>query len=176
MKTIEPDTVREQVRVRYGDIAKSIRECCGRMGAIRCGSDKNYDQQLGYSAGEVRSVPKSSNLGLGCGNPTAIAFIRPGETVLDLGSGAGFDCFLAARQLDGTGRVIGVDMTPPMVAKARDNARKGNYATGCSKQEAGLPLRTWWQPNRCPNAFAHKSMPSEDVSAGPLWSMISKTC
>ncbi len=128
MKTVEPDMVREHVRVRYGDIAERSGECCGKMGAIRCGSDKNYDQQLGYSAAEVRSVPKSSNLGLGCGNPTAIASIRPGETVLDLGSGAGFDCFLAARQLDGTGRVIGVDMTPPMVAKARDNARKGNYA------------------------------------------------
>jgi arsenite methyltransferase len=127
MKTIEPDTIRQRVLTRYGDIAESGGGCCGSIGASHCGSEGNYDQQIGYSAAEVASVPDGSNLGLGCGNPTAIASIRDGETVLDLGSGAGFDCFLAARQLNGTGRVIGVDMTPAMIAKARGNARKGGY-------------------------------------------------
>lgn len=128
MTTIEPDTVREHVRARYGEIAESSSGCCGRMSARCCDSEKNYERRLGYSAAEIASVPEGSNLGLGCGNPTAIASIRSGETVLDLGSGAGFDCFLAARQLNGTGRVIGVDMTPAMVAKGRRNARKGNFA------------------------------------------------
>lgn len=89
---------------------------------------KSYGEKLGYSAEELAAAPAGADLGLGCGNPLAIASIRPGETVLDLGSGAGFDCFLAARQLAGTGRVIGVDMTAAMVAKARANARKGNCA------------------------------------------------
>jgi SAM-dependent methyltransferase len=128
MRSIDPDTVRERVRTRYGDIAENGGGCCGSTGADCCGSEKGYDQQLGYSVIDAASVPDGSNLGLGCGNPTAIASIRAGETVLDLGSGAGFDCFLAAQQLNGTGRVIGVDMTPAMIAKARANARKGNYA------------------------------------------------
>jgi arsenite methyltransferase len=127
MKTIDPDVVHEHVRARYGNIAENGSGCCSAGDARCCGSENDYDQQLGYSAAEVASVPEGSNLGLGCGNPVAIASIRPGETVLDLGSGAGFDCFLAARQLDGTGRVIGVDMTPAMIAKARHNARKANY-------------------------------------------------
>lgn len=128
MTTIEPDSIREHVRTRYGGIAENSGTCCGGPGATCPENKKNYDEQLGYSAAEVASVPEGSNLGLGCGNPTAIASIRSGDTVLDLGSGAGFDCFLAARRLNGTGRVIGVDMTPAMVAKGRANARKGNYA------------------------------------------------
>jgi ubiquinone/menaquinone biosynthesis C-methylase UbiE len=79
---------------------------------------------MGYSSDELTSVPEGADLGLGCGNPQAIAALRPGETVLDLGSGAGFDCFLAAKRVGGTGRVIGVDMTPEMITKARGNARK----------------------------------------------------
>lgn len=75
----------------------------------------------------MTAVPGGANMGLGCGNPQAIAALRPGETVLDLGSGGGFDCFLAARQVGDTGRVIGVDMTPEMITKARENARKGAY-------------------------------------------------
>jgi SAM-dependent methyltransferase len=82
---------------------------------------------MGYSVQELESVPEGSNLGLGCGNPAAIASLKPGETVLDLGAGAGFDCFLAARKVGENGLVIGVDMTPEMIDKARDNAQKGSY-------------------------------------------------
>lgn len=95
--------------------------CCDREGTT-------YAAKLGYSAEETAAVPAGADLGLGCGNPLAIASIRPGETVLDLGSGAGFDCFLAARQLAGTGRVIGVDFAAPMIAKARANAAQAGYA------------------------------------------------
>jgi arsenite methyltransferase len=93
-----------------------------------CTAPQEYSAQLGYSAAEIASVPAGADLGLGCGNPLAIASIKPGETVLDLGSGAGFDALLAARQLAGTGRVLGVDMTPAMVAKARRNAAKAGFA------------------------------------------------
>lgn len=93
-----------------------------------CPTPQDYSAQLGYSAADLASVPAGADLGLGCGNPLAIASIRPGETVLDLGSGAGFDALLAARQLAGTGRVLGVDMTPAMVAKARRNAAKAGFA------------------------------------------------
>lgn len=93
-----------------------------------CAAPETYSAQLGYSAADLASVPAGADLGLGCGNPLAIASIKPGETVLDLGSGAGFDALLAARQLAGTGRVIGVDMTPAMIAKARRNADKAGHA------------------------------------------------
>jgi ubiquinone/menaquinone biosynthesis C-methylase UbiE len=82
---------------------------------------------IGYTEAELGAVPDGANLGLGCGNPTALASLVEGETVLDLGSGAGFDCFLAANKVGKTGKVIGVDMTPEMLDKARENARKGNY-------------------------------------------------
>ena len=93
-----------------------------------CAADADYSEALGYSAADVASVPAGADLGLGCGNPLALASIKTGETVLDLGSGAGFDCLLAARQLNGTGRVIGVDMTPPMISKARRNAAQSGFA------------------------------------------------
>jgi ubiquinone/menaquinone biosynthesis C-methylase UbiE len=83
--------------------------------------------ELGYSATDTASVPEGSNLGLGCGNPLAIASLRPGQTVLDLGSGAGFDCFLASKAVGPSGKIIGVDMTPEMIAKARRNAANGGY-------------------------------------------------
>jgi arsenite methyltransferase len=83
---------------------------------------------MGYSGEDLAAVPVDANLGLGCGNPVALSSLEVGETVLDLGSGAGFDCFLAAQKVGATGRVIGVDMTPEMVAKARENAEKGGYA------------------------------------------------
>jgi len=88
---------------------------------------EDISKKIGYNESDLASVPEGANLGLGCGNPTAFASLREGETVLDLGSGAGFDCFLAANKVGPTGRVIGVDMTPDMLEKARENARKGNY-------------------------------------------------
>ncbi|MHA1915749.1 MAG: arsenite methyltransferase [Promethearchaeota archaeon] len=96
--------------------------CCGEMSL-----PENYSSQLGYSQEEQSSVPQGSNLGLGCGNPTALASIKGGETVVDLGSGAGFDCFLAANKVGETGKIIGVDMTPQMIDTARENATKGDY-------------------------------------------------
>lgn len=93
-----------------------------------CATPQNYSVQLGYSTADLAGVPAGADLGLGCGNPLAIASIKPGEIVLDLGSGAGFDALLAARQLAGTGRVLGVDMTPAMITKARRNAAKAGFA------------------------------------------------
>ena len=97
--------------------------CCGTPAP----TPDAMSRALGHSAADLLAVPEGANLGLGCGNPQAIAALRPGETVLDLGSGAGFDCFLAATQVGATGRVIGVDMTPEMIAKARASARTGGY-------------------------------------------------
>jgi SAM-dependent methyltransferase len=137
MKTqeLENDTVKTTVRERYGRIAEEEGSCgcpptcCSPK---QPGTTKEHDpaavsQGLGYSPGETGAVPEGSNLGLGCGNPQAIAALKPGETVLDLGSGAGFDAFLAARAVSPKGRVIGVDMTPEMVSKARKNQAKGAY-------------------------------------------------
>ena len=119
------DETRAIVRDHYGQIAKTggscAPSCCGAApGAVPAG----YAQTLGYTADDQQAVPAGADLGLGCGNPTAIASLREGETVLDLGAGGGFDCFLAARRVGPTGKVIGVDMTPDMVALARSNARK----------------------------------------------------
>ena len=132
MKTIiEEDEVRQQVRQRYGAIARLEERGCGC--APSCGDSTEAKlsstsaETLGYSGSDVASVPEGSEMGLGCGNPTAIASIKPGETVLDLGSGGGFDCFLAANQTGSAGKVIGVDMTPDMLSKARANAAKGGY-------------------------------------------------
>jgi len=128
---------RDQVRQRYGKIASgggcctpatgSTEGCCEGASDSCCG-DSTVSIQLGYSPEELAGLPEGANLGLGCGNPTALLSLKPGETVLDLGSGAGIDCFLAARKVGGQGQVIGVDMTPEMVAKARENARKGGYS------------------------------------------------
>lgn len=114
------DRIREQVRNAYGKVATGGSGCS--VGC--CGTDDGGSLALGYTGEDLASVPEGADLGLGCGNPQAIAALRPGETVLDLGSGAGFDCFLAARRVGTTGHVIGVDMTPQMVVKARDNARR----------------------------------------------------
>lgn len=129
-KTTLPDNdqIRTFVRERYGAIAEQADESCGCSGTGCCGGSKeNYGEKLGYSAAELAAAPAGADLGLGCGNPLAIASIKPGETVLDLGSGAGFDCFLAARQLNGTGQVIGVDMTASMITKARANLAKSGF-------------------------------------------------
>lgn len=144
------EEIRTHIRERYGAIAEQAGEdcgcaptCCTPASTVKKGapiapapqsccasaaSGGSYGEKLGYSADELNAAPAGSELGLGCGNPLAIASIQPGETVLDLGSGAGFDCFLAARRLAGTGRVIGVDMTPAMITKARANAAKSGYA------------------------------------------------
>ncbi|HEY3819011.1 MAG TPA: arsenite methyltransferase [Polyangiaceae bacterium] len=114
------DEVRGAVREHYGKVAKMG----GAVGCAPgcCGANKDASQALGYSPVELASVPEGADLGLGCGNPQAIAQLRPGETVLDLGSGGGLDCFLAAKQVGESGRVIGVDMTADMITKARKNA------------------------------------------------------
>jgi SAM-dependent methyltransferase len=121
--------IKEMVRARYGGIATTAAGsvCCAPMAVSCCGpttGSREKAVRMGYSEADLASVPDSANLGLGCGNPQAIAAIRPGETVVDLGSGAGFDCFLAARQAGPEGRVIGVDMTHEMLGKARDNAAR----------------------------------------------------
>jgi arsenite methyltransferase len=115
------DEVREAVRESYGRIAERGGGCGCGTGC--CGTAPASTLALGYDAADVEAAPEGSNLGLGCGNPQAIAALRPGEDVLDLGSGAGFDCFLAAKMVAPSGRVIGVDMTPEMIARARANAR-----------------------------------------------------
>jgi arsenite methyltransferase len=125
---MKSEDIRKYVRDRYADIAKQGGSCCGPSAC--CGNAEPAEEassRIGYSAEEMDAVPQGSNLGLGCGNPTGLASLKAGETVLDLGSGAGFDCFLAAREVGEKGRVIGVDMTPEMVEKARENARKGGY-------------------------------------------------
>ena len=126
------DTIRTAVRETYSQIAvsdsggccaPSATSCCAPEAPVQIGST-----QLGYSEADLTSVPDGADLGLGCGNPGAIAALKPGETVLDLGSGAGFDAFLSVRAVGAEGRVIGVDMTPEMVSKARANAESGGYA------------------------------------------------
>lgn len=113
------------VRERYGKIASQNGGCgCG----CSCNSEaKDYAKGLGYSNSELSQIPAEANLSLSCGNPTALAGLKKGETVLDLGSGAGFDCFLAASKVGSGGRVIGVDMTPEMIEKAREIAAKDNF-------------------------------------------------
>lgn len=119
-------TIRKAVRDNYGAIAKGVEDKCGCGGACcpGTGSARDAGKAIGYSDEQMQSVPTGANLGLGCGNPTALASLAPGETVLDLGAGAGFDCFLAAARVGEKGMVIGVDMTPDMVELARQNARK----------------------------------------------------
>jgi len=123
MSNATADETRTVVRDHYAKVSKGevgcAPGCCGTMPA-------DQSRMLGYSADDLKSVPDGADMGLGCGNPNAIASLRPGETVLDLGAGGGFDAFLAARAVGPTGKVIGVDMTPDMVSLARNNARKVN--------------------------------------------------
>lgn len=123
MKSATHEEIRATVRQAYGAVAtRSSTGCC--TGPSCCGSGEPASSKLGYSDEDLSSVPDGANLGLGCGNPQAIAALKPGERVLDLGSGGGFDAFLAARQVGTTGHVIGVDMTPEMIDRARANAVK----------------------------------------------------
>ena len=122
MNTSDNDRIRAEVRDSYGRVAQG--DCSGGC----CGPVSIDSSRLGYSPAEMAAIPAGADLGLGCGNPAAIAALKPGETVLDLGSGAGVDCFLAARQVGERGRVIGVDMTPEMLAKARGNARAASLS------------------------------------------------
>jgi arsenite methyltransferase len=138
MNDPDQDVVREAVRSRYADIAEAeagaascccgpTSSCCGPLPPGAVADPAWMSRMIGYTEEELAAVPEGANLGLGCGNPQAIAALRRGETVLDLGAGAGFDCFLAVRAVGPEGLVIGVDMTPEMVAKARENARKAGY-------------------------------------------------
>jgi arsenite methyltransferase len=126
---MKKEEIKKVVRKSYAKIAKQDTSCCAPVDSC-CGSvDSTQDisKKIGYSEEDIKAVPEGANLGLGCGNPVALASLKEGETVLDLGAGAGFDCFLAADKVGKKGRVIGIDMTPEMVEKARENAEKGNY-------------------------------------------------
>lgn len=123
------EEIKKAVREGYAKIAKNKTSCCApSQSCCGCGDiAQEISKRIGYSEEEIKMVPEGANLGLGCGNPVAIASLKEGEIVLDLGAGAGFDCFLAAQKVGKKGRVIGVDMTPEMVEKARKNALKGGY-------------------------------------------------
>lgn len=126
---MKKEEVKKVVREGYARVAKGESSCCAPQNPC-CGTTdiaKDLSKQIGYTDEELQSVPEGANLGLGCGNPVALASLKEGDVVLDLGSGAGFDCFLAANQVGKTGKVIGVDMTPEMIESARENALKGNY-------------------------------------------------
>lgn len=118
--------IKQIVKENYGRIAKQNSSCCSG-GSCCSGSLPDLSKIIGYTDEQLTEVPDGANLGLGCGNPLALATLKPGETVLDLGSGAGFDVFLASRKVGATGKVIGVDMTEEMIKKARDNADTGTF-------------------------------------------------
>ena len=132
---VSADKVRQHVRESYAEVAEASNagDCCGEVASC-CGvSDDDaintlISTRLGYSEDDLASVPDGADMGLGCGNPRAIASLKAGETVIDLGSGGGFDAFLAAREVGEAGHVIGIDMTPTMVSKARNNAEKGGFS------------------------------------------------
>jgi SAM-dependent methyltransferase len=124
--------VHAAVQEHYGQIAAGTRTCCGPSSSC-CGGGGEQDalaQALGYSVAELAAIPEGANLGLSCGNPTALAALTPGEIVLDLGSGAGFDAFIAAARVGAAGHVHGVDMTQEMVGRARQNAASFKQRTG----------------------------------------------
>ncbi|MGE5255099.1 MAG: arsenite methyltransferase [Hyphomicrobiales bacterium] len=130
MEHLTKDEIKRFVRERYGEIATSAKPCGCGSGALPscCGgassSIESLGRQVGYSKEQLESVVDGANMGLGCGNPLAIGSLKPGETVLDLGSGGGFDCFLAAKAVGPEGRIVGVDMTPEMLSTARANAER----------------------------------------------------
>ncbi len=120
------EDIRQAVRDRYARAATQDQGCCGPS-CCGGGTAEASAQAVGYDEAVLQEIPSDANLGLGCGNPTALASLEAGQVVLDLGSGAGIDCFLAARQVGPNGKVIGVDMTPEMVSRARANASKGGF-------------------------------------------------
>jgi SAM-dependent methyltransferase len=135
---MKEEEVQKAVRERYGKIAKDNTAGCGcsplkvsKKGSSCCGSSttsaEDLSKKVGYSEADINAVPEGANMGLGCGNPIALASLKKGEIVLDLGSGGGFDCFLASERVGTKGKVIGVDMTAEMLDKARENTRKGGY-------------------------------------------------
>ena len=124
---MEEEEIKIAVRQEYAEKARKGCSCCAPVSSC-CGTADAAQDRLGYAEHELDAVPEAANLGLGCGNPIAVASLKEGETVLDLGSGAGLDCFLAARIVGEKGKVIGVDMTPEMIEKARENAKRGDYA------------------------------------------------
>lgn len=155
----EAREVRERVRAGYAEIARSgqwsgvgpaaggVREgvggCCGGSSAGGCCGPTTLTPEqvalaVGYARADLSSLPEGSNMGLSCGNPTALASLRPGEVVLDLGSGGGFDCFIAGPKVGASGRVIGVDMTPEMLAKARGNLASYRARSGLDNVEFRL--------------------------------------
>jgi len=121
-------TIKDEIREKYGAIARTSGSCCGTGSSCGSSPATAASKKVGYSDDDISAAPGGANLGLGCGNPVAIASLREGETVLDLGSGGGFDAFLAAKKVGPTGRVIGVDMTPEMIERAKANAKAGGYA------------------------------------------------
>ncbi len=125
---MKADKIKEIVKSRYAKVALHNMPCCGTKKSC-CGSSDTEDisKKVGYNDVDLNSVPEGANLGLGCGNPVALASLKEGNVVLDLGSGAGFDAFLAAARVGSSGRVIGVDMTPEMIAKAKANSVKGGF-------------------------------------------------
>lgn len=143
MENLNDDKIRQVVRENYAKVAESGGSSCGcgtpsalpMINTQCCGSSNSLQKErpiqdstrMGYSSEELASVPEGADMGLGCGNPQAIAALKPGETVVDLGSGGGFDCFLAANQVGSDGHVIGIDMTPEMISKARENALRNEY-------------------------------------------------
>jgi len=132
MSQVQNDQVRQHVRNRYKKIvidSKPSTSCCSSSPQVTscCGTPDEVSSKLGYTDKDLQNVPSGSNLGLGCGNPQAIASIKKGEIVLDLGSGAGFDAFLASKQVGESGKVYGVDMTPEMISRARQNAQNNGY-------------------------------------------------
>ena len=127
---MKEEEIRKVVREGYARIARQdSNPCCAPTTSCCGGTDlaRDISRNMGYTEEELDTVPEGANLGLGCGNPVALASLQEGDTVLDLGSGAGFDCFLAANRVGERGRVIGVDMTPEMLEKARENVRKSDY-------------------------------------------------
>ncbi len=125
---MDSQTLKAAVRDRYADFVTNNQSCCGPSASCGCAADPGaMSLGLGYAEHELTAVPEGANLGLGCGNPVALASLKPGEIVLDLGSGAGFDAFLAAARVGPTGRVIGVDMTPQMIERATTLAATHGY-------------------------------------------------